>query len=230
MEKMHPHIQILLQCIDFEEKEQEKKYKIDQHHSLRVLKSEGLALHPIKVVRKAFGYADYPEISFRLPFPADTSNFKDGAAIECFCEGEESVKGILMNVDGAKGDFRLFAPDFPEWIEDDGVGVKLSPDHRTNDVMKKALKVLTEIPQSNFLFNKIHSDEKWENQIQFSKEKLEFNNQSLNDSQKNAVQSMVENENITIIHGPPGTGKTTTLVRNLSINFKRRKITCFSTY
>jgi len=215
MEKMHPHIQILLQCIDFEEKEQEKKYKIDQHHSLRVLKSEGLALHPIKVVRKAFGYADYPEISFRLPFPADTSNFKDGAAIECFCEGEESVKGILMNIDGAKGDFRLFAPDFPEWIEDDGVGVKLSPDHRTNDVMKKALKVLTEIPQSNFLFNKIHSDEKWENQIQFSKEKLEFNNQSLNDSQKNAVKSMVENENITIIHGPPGTGKTTTLVEGI---------------
>ena len=58
MEELHPHIKNLLHCIDLEEKEHEKKYKIDQHHSLKVLKSEGLALHPIKVVRKAFGYAD----------------------------------------------------------------------------------------------------------------------------------------------------------------------------
>ena len=215
MEELHPHIKNLLNCIDLEEKEQEKKYKIDQHHSLKVLKSEGLALHPIKVVRKAFGYADYPEISFRLPFPADTSSFKDGAAIECFCEGEESIKGIIMNMDCSKGDFRLFAPDFPEWMEEDGVGVKLSPDHRTNDVMKKALKGLVEIPQSKFLFNKIHSDVKWDNQIHFSKEKYDFKNQSLNDSQKSAAQAMVENENITIIHGPPGTGKTTTLLEGI---------------
>lgn len=215
MEELHPHIKNLLHCIDLEEREQEKKYKIDQFHSLKLLKAEGLALHPIKVVRKSFGYADYPEISFRLAFPADTSSFKDGAAIECFFEGEESIKGIIMNIDGAKGDFRIFAPDFPEWIEEDGVGVKLSPDHRTNEIMKKALKDLVEIPQSKFLFNKIHSDEMWNNQIHFSKEKYKFNNQSLNESQKMAVQSMIENENITIIHGPPGTGKTTTLLEGI---------------
>ena len=215
MEELHPHIKNLLHCIDLEEKEQEKKYKIDQHHSLKALKSEGLALHPIKVVRKAFGYADYPEISFRLPFPADVSNFKDGSAIECFCEGEESIKGILMQIDGSKGEFRLFAPDFPDWIEDDGVGVKLSPDHRTNEVMKKALKGLSEIPKSKFLFHKIHSQEIWGNKIQLSNSNYNFSNNSLNESQKNAVKSIAENENLTIIHGPPGTGKTTTLIEGI---------------
>jgi hypothetical protein len=157
MEPINSHIKHLLLCIDLEIKEQEKKYKLDQQHSLKSLKSEGIALHPLRVVRKVFGYADYPEISFRLPFPTDVSNFKDGAAIECFCEGEEPIKGILMNVDGAKGEFRLFAPDFPDWIEDEGVGIKLSPDHRTNEVMKNALNSISESVESNFLFHQFKS-------------------------------------------------------------------------
>ena len=41
-----------------------------------------------------------------------------------FYAGEEPVKGMLMSLDGKKGEFRLFAPDFPDWIEDDGVGIK----------------------------------------------------------------------------------------------------------
>jgi len=118
-------------------------------------------------------------------------------------------------MDGAKGDFRLFAPDFPDWIEDDGVGIKLSPDHRTNEVMRNALKSLSDSSSSNFLFQKIHSDEIWDNQLSLSDSKITFTNDQLNESQKNAVKSIVENENLTIIHGPPGTGKTTTLLEGI---------------
>ena len=131
----HPYIKQLLQCIDLEEKEQVKQYSLDQLHTLRSLKAEGLALHPIIVTRKNFGYADYPEISFKLNFPAESNQFKDGAAIECFTNGEEPVKGILLNLDGKNGEFRLFAPDFPDWIEDSGVGIKLAPDQRTTTIM-----------------------------------------------------------------------------------------------
>src|SRR5258705_2603852 len=104
---MHPHIQTLLRCIDLEEKEQVQRYSLDQQHTLKSLKAEGLALHPIIVTRKNFGYADYPEISFRLNFPEETNLFRDGAAIECFCSGEEPVKGILINIEGKTGEFRL---------------------------------------------------------------------------------------------------------------------------
>ena len=68
--------------------------------------------------------------------------FKDGVAIECFKNGEENVKGMLMGFDGKAGEFRLFAPDFPEWIEDNGVGIKLVPDSRTTEIMKKSLREL----------------------------------------------------------------------------------------
>ncbi|HQV60841.1 MAG TPA: hypothetical protein PLG08_08695, partial [Chitinophagaceae bacterium] len=68
--------------------------------------------------------------------------FKDGAAIECFIAGEEAVKGVLLNLDGKIGELRLFTPDFPDWIEDDGVGIKLAPDTRTTSIMKKVLQEL----------------------------------------------------------------------------------------
>jgi ATP-dependent RNA/DNA helicase IGHMBP2 len=48
----HPQIKNLLHCIDLEEKEQVKRYSLDQQHTLRSLKAEGLALHPIVVTRK----------------------------------------------------------------------------------------------------------------------------------------------------------------------------------
>ena len=95
---MHPHIKLLLQCINLEEKEQVQRYSLDQQtpgsasgtSTLKKLKAEGLALHPVIVTRKNFGYADYPEISFKLTFPPEANLFKDGAAIECFIAGEES--------------------------------------------------------------------------------------------------------------------------------------------
>ena len=213
---MHPHLQTLLQCIDLEEKEQVKRYSLDQGHPLKALKAEGLALHPITVTRKTFGYADYPEISFRLKFPSETSLFKDGAAIECFREGEESVKGVLLNLDGKTGEFRLFAPDFPDWIEDEGVGIKLAPDTRTTSIMKTVLNGLENNKPLFKLFENLHSDVLIEtNHTTAGKTRFPFHNQLLNESQQKAVAAIAENENMVIVHGPPGTGKTTTLIEGI---------------
>jgi len=40
---------------------------------------------------------------------------------------------------------------------------------------------------------------------------LHYYNQSLDDSQKEAVKFALSQHDIAIIHGPPGTGKTTTI-------------------
>jgi ATP-dependent RNA/DNA helicase IGHMBP2 len=207
------HLQMLLQAIDLEEKEQAQRYQLDQQHTLKSLKAEGLALHPLIVTRKNFGYADYPEISFRLNFPPEANMFRDGAAIECFVSGEDPVKGVLLSLEGKSGEFRLFAPDFPDWIEDDGVGIKLAPDTRTTSIMKK---VLNELPQHKplyALFEQLHGPA---SQLEQSSQKqnaaLQFHNKRLNESQQQAVRAVIDNPQITIVHGPPGTGKTTTIV------------------
>src|SRR4029078_1770973 len=214
---MHPQLQLLLKCIDLEEKEQAQRYKLDQQHTLRSLKAEGLALHPIIVTRKNFGYADYPEISFKLSFPPEANMFRDGAAIECFIAGEEPVKGVLISLDGKSGEFRLFAPDFPDWIEDDGVGVKLAPDTRTTSIMKKVLNELENNKSLFKLFEQLHDDKIAATSSSFDKfsittNSIHFHNKKLNQSQQHAVNAITQNEEITIVHGPPGTGKTTTLI------------------
>lgn len=208
---MHPHIQTLLKCINLEEKEQAQRYSLDQQHTLKQLKAEGLALHPIIVTRKNFGYADYPEISFKLSFPPEANMFKDGAAIECFIAGEEPVKGVLMTLDGKTGEFRLFAPDFPDWVEDDGVGIKLAPDTRTTSIMKKVLNELENNKPLYKLFEQLHNNTATTTSTK-KKISLNFRNQQLNESQQGAIAAITQNEPITIVHGPPGTGKTTTLI------------------
>lgn len=211
---MHPHIQTLLKCISLEEKEQAQRYSLDQQHTLKQLKAEGLALHPLIITRRSFGYADYPEISFKLNFPPEANMFKDGAAIECFIAGEDPIKGVLMTLDGKNGEFRLFAPDFPDWIEDDGVGIKLAPDTRTTTIMKKVLHDLESNKPLYRLFEQLHEEKKLSSSSSPDKSKandITFVIKKLNKSQQEAVTACLQNEQIIIVHGPPGTGKTTTL-------------------
>jgi ATP-dependent RNA/DNA helicase IGHMBP2 len=210
---MHAHIATLINCINLEEKEQVKRYSIDEQHSLKALKAEGLALHPIIVTRKNFGYADYPEISFRLHFPPEANQFKDGATIECFFAGEQPIKGVLLSLDGKVGEFRLFAPDFPDWIEDNGVGIKLAPDQRTTLLMKTALQNLPHQKEMFSLFERLHAiSGNDKEQIHLEEQSLDFKNKNLNESQQQAVKAIVQNKDMAIVHGPPGTGKTTTLI------------------
>lgn len=211
-------LQKLLRCIDLEEEEQLRRYgrwntsSDGLGMSLKQLKAEGVALHPVQIVRKHFGYADYPEMAFRLVYPAGSHQFRDGAAIECFRDGEESVKGILLNLDQNQGEFRLFAPDYPEWIDDEGVGIKLTPDTRTTKIMKQALTVVSEQPLLLRRFNQLHEGTTPTTPVTEVMLHPTSLNARLNDSQLQAVRAISQGQPLTIVHGPPGTGKTTTLV------------------
>lgn len=108
---------------------------------------------------------------------------------------------------------RIYFFIVPDWIEDNGVGLKLAPDQHTNAIMKKVLNNLETNKDLYKLFEQIHGG--------FPKEfisktpasfSLLFKNKYLNESQQKALAATSQNENITIVHGPPGTGKTTTLI------------------
>ena len=138
---MHPHIQTLLTCIDLEEKEQANRYKLDQTHTLRQLKAEGLALHPIIVTRRNFGYADYPEITFKLNFPPEANLFRDGAAIDALVTDIEQNYGpvlVLVNNAGITKDNLLLRMSEDDW--DDILNIHLKAVYRLS---KRVLKGMT---------------------------------------------------------------------------------------
>ena len=222
MAELLPGQKHLLECISLEMREQENRYALNAESGLKQLKAQGVVLHPISVTRKTFGYADYPEISFRLPFVADTSSFKESSAIECFIEGEDSIKGVFLGMDGQKGAFRLFAPEFPDWIEEKGVGIKLAPDQHTSECMQKAVKELDSNPRLFNVFQSVHGDTSF-GEFSVSTAGLSFQNEGLNESQQQAVGAMVVNEELMLLHGPPGTGKTTTLIEGIVQQIRNKK-------
>jgi superfamily I DNA and/or RNA helicase len=212
---MHPHIARLIECLQLEEQEQVRRYHLDAQHSLKRLKSEGVALHPIRITSKRFGWADYPELTFRLPYPPELHLFKDGSQIELFSGSEEPVRGILLSLQEREGEVRLFAPDYPDWIEDSSVAIKLSPDTRTTSLLISRIRALESHSKIFRLFNKIHGGSVDEYDpsasIQDTVFAGPFKNQNLNASQQEAIKKIVENQDLVVVHGPPGTGKTTTL-------------------
>lgn len=52
----------------------------------------------------------------------------------------------------------------------------------------------------------------WSVCVSFIADALEFSNTGLDNSQKEAVCFALSQKDVAIIHGPPGTGKTTTVV------------------
>ena len=206
-------IRQMLRAVALEEQEQQERYRLDQEHSLKALKAEGLALHPLRITGKTFGYADYPEFRFRLPYPAETRQFRDGAAIECFAVGEEPIRGVLLELDGQTGACRLFAPDFPDWLETPEAAIKLAPDTRTTEIMTRALEGLEADKTSWTRFRQLHGDLAPRQVPGREPGGLpEYHNRNLNPSQQSAVNAILQNDGLLVVHGPPGTGKTTTLI------------------
>lgn len=192
--------------------EQEARFQLSDGLGLKQLKSKGLALHPIKVTRKYFGYAEYPELEYRLPFGSETDAFKPNAAIEFLVEGEAPVKGIYLGGAGRKGVIRLYAPEFPDWVEDKDVVIKLAPDHHTEGIMKEAVKAISDDARIRSLFENIHGDTAFGEKISAT---VSNPFEQLNESQNTAVAAMEQNDHLLVVHGPPGTGKTTTLVAGI---------------
>ena len=59
-------------------------------------------------------------------------------------------------------------------------------------------------------------------------DEFEFVNQDLDESQKEAVSLCLHQQDLGIIHGPPGTGKTTTLLEVIQQEVKMGKKVLFS--
>jgi superfamily I DNA and/or RNA helicase len=92
------------------------------------------------------------------------------------------------------------------------VGIKLAPDQRTTTIMKTVLNNIPFNKELEAFFTKLHSGDTIKKTVSSGNSQLSFYNQQLNQSQQLAVAAITQNQQITIVHGPPGTGKTTTLI------------------
>ena len=114
----------------------------------------------------------------------------------------------------------LSSEQIPDWIYDGKLGVDLEFDDTTYKEMKLALMRVMEAEKKDRIYH-LRECLLGEVKPSFKKWDYQYQNPALNPEQNNAVQKALEANEIAIIHGPPGTGKTTTLVQTIKESLKR---------
>ena len=202
----------LRQALSIEQTVQENNW-FNKKTSLKELRKQGVVIHPIHVYKKRFGYADYPIFSFSFSHEINLSLFKGGVPITVFTkDNQELCNGILLFIEGNQGEVTLHTPDFPDWLDTETVGLKLAPDSRSFNLMHGVLKKIQKQEDKNLtqLFDYLHG---FKSLPQPSFKEIDvFFNTELNQTQKDAVKYLIAENQLSLLHGPPGTGKTTTLV------------------
>lgn len=138
-----------------------------------------------------------------------------GKPVIFFSEGTNDeanqVKATIYS--SSKNTLKLIANtrDLPEWLNKPPLAVEIDFDERSYKVMENALEAVIKnkeprIQEFKKLFQGII-------QPTYTKKEYHLDNNKLNESQNAALKYVIESNDLAIIHGPPGTGKTTTLVQ-----------------
>ncbi len=210
------------------EKEADYEYhkKLAEQLSLTEKKEQGLLWYPLQVVKTGFAIG---ERAFVILQRADGEKrphmLRSGKLIKLFTQlprvKQPEYNGIIQYVNKDKIKIILNTDTLPDWIALGNVGVELTFDERTYQEMEKAMKKLLTAKGDRLAELRSILIGKQEARFAPSKETIEI--PALNPSQNKALNNIIAAQDIAIIHGPPGTGKTTTLVETIHILSKREQ-------
>lgn len=206
----------LLEQVQAEKKADFEAYKqLIANLPLAERKEQGFTWHPLNVVK--FGYT-IGERSFVIVEKTSETDaprqFRSGKTVRLFTLSEGAYKperiGVINYIKDKKMKIVLNAKDIPDWLSQGNLGVDLQFDERTYLEMEKAVKLV--IKASKDRLAELRG-------ILLNKESARFLNghpiaiPTLNNAQNNAVNQVLAAQDVAVIHGPPGTGKTTTAVQ-----------------
>jgi ATP-dependent RNA/DNA helicase IGHMBP2 len=214
-------IEQLIKAINCERKQEEDFFeRYNAQRTIQERVNAGILWYPIQINRKSFTIGEYLEVEIERTKNIDKPHkIAVGTSAQLFHQDKdiESCRVIISRVRHNRI-WLMVHQDMAEVIDDydRGIaGLELIYDDKPYATMEKALRIVLSTDKAH-LIDIIHqvqgnTDYKvrpWE--IMPSAD-LGIRN-DLNDSQKKAITSCLSSPHIGVIHGPPGTGKTTTLV------------------
>lgn len=158
---------------------------------------------------------------------ADDHHFEYGKAVCFFCEGNPGrdgsrigmlVPGTVNFVDGGRMVVAV-ADNAPLDIlqEKENVGIMLAFDETTYRVMNEAVDRLMRADGRLGQLRDLFYSDRCAEMLTVSPMNIPY----LNESQQEAVNLVLRSKDVAIVHGPPGTGKTTTLVEAIAETLRR---------
>ena len=206
----------LLELLRIEREEDRNQYrKLTESSSVSERRANGLTWYPIAIRGSEMSRGDYITVEVERTTHQDISHqFRFGMPAVLFSNHEpktDLVEGIINYTGGNRLKITLRTDELPKWSRDGKLGVDLLFDDNSYDEMQEALKLATTIkdsPEGRLI--EILTGEK---SPSFHTDAPVVNIPGLNPSQQKAVNNILAANDLAIVHGPPGTGKTTTLVQ-----------------
>lgn len=186
-------------------------------------RDNGLCWYPVAIRDKEFGKGDYLTVELERTTHQDLPHqLRSGVPAAFFSNHaprENRAEGIVTWVSGNKLRLSLRTDELPDWARDGKLGVDLLFDDNSYDEMQSALQRAAKLAD-NASDGRLVRVLTGAAQPAFSSETADITIPSLNPSQQQAVQLIMQAEDLAIVHGPPGTGKTTTLVQAIKVLVK----------
>lgn len=211
----------------------EKQYDFIQHEhlllrsTLHERRAQGVSWFPIAIVDTALGRGDYLSITVhKTNFLGEGHKFRFGMPVALFSNHdpeEDKLEGIISYVSRDTMRIAVRVDELPDWSRRGKLGVNLLFDEHSYREMFSALDEAaarrTEKGDNNIV-RQLLGEETWK---VVPTENTAYHNVALNDSQNMAINAMLDANPLTILHGPPGTGKTTTLIAGIQAVLKNDK-------
>ena len=207
----------LLDLLKMEREQDRRAYQqLIETSGVSERRANGLTWYPIAIRDTELGRGDYLTVEVERTTHQDIPHqLRFGASAVIFSNHdpkENRTEGVITFQGGNRLKITLRTDELPHWSRDGKLGIDLLFDDNSYDEMQNALKLastLSEKPKEAHLI-KVLTGEK---PATFETAVPHFSSTVLNDSQQAAVSRILSANELAIVHGPPGTGKTTTLVQ-----------------
>ncbi|MDP1747561.1 MAG: AAA domain-containing protein [Bacteroidota bacterium] len=216
MEQQIDRLLNLRRLLKVERDEDFAQYK--QHFSrnnINYRREKGVTWYPVVITNVEIGHGEYLSIEIERTTnhnePHQFSGNKSAALFSNTYPDEQPINGIIKVINPNKIRLSLSIDELPDWCDDGKLGINLLFDESSYREMDIAMeKVISASHNRLAMLRDVMYGIK---PPAFNKVDESIHITGLNQSQNSAVQKILAAKDIAIIHGPPGTGKTTTLVQ-----------------
>jgi ATP-dependent RNA/DNA helicase IGHMBP2 len=212
--------------LSIEQGEDRRTYEdLAQHSSVTERRAAGLAWYPVAIRDTELGRGDYLTVEVERTTSHDIAHqLRFGAPAALFSNHDphtDRLAGTITFQGGNKLKITLLTDELPDWARNGKLGIDLLFDDNSYAEMFGALKraeALVEKKEEGKLVRVLTGQQSPSFQQETNPKVVAT---GLNSSQQAAVDKILAANELAIIHGPPGTGKTTTLVQAIKALVRR---------
>lgn len=199
--------------------EQDEDYRQYKEQFLRVnleqRKLNGLSWYPVKINSEELGSNELVTLEVERTSLLDHPHqFSSGKNVSLFSQQTQTpheLNGTVKSVNRNSLKLIVNADELPDWCYEGKLGLNVQFDENSYQEMQRALDTLLFTKNQRLL--ELLQILEGEQEPVFSPKNNEVVVQTLNGSQNKALNHVLNAQDIAVVHGPPGTGKTSTMVQ-----------------